>query len=251
MKCENCGAALQIEYNVCPHCGTPNPFAQGHRENMEKYSKAFEETRSAVIKKTHKTFGIMIKLLVCFVLIIMSVACLFISFNVHGFMVRAKTKNIILHQKEYKKEADRMEEERDYIGFSKWYEVNYLYRIDNFQEYSEVKNVFTYYSRIFDEVLAVSDVENTSIVYDDISSNCERIAENLVDMRKRIEMDPKTDIYGARSEKHMAAMMDAYDEAKIIVKAMFKLSDEDTDKIDTASEAMIAVILEESWPYGE
>lgn len=251
MKCENCGAALKIEYNMCPNCGTPNPFAKGHRESMEKYSKAFEETRSAVIKKTNNTFGIMIKIIVCFVLIILSVVCLFMSMNVHGFITRSRINNVLLHEKEYKREAERLEEDRDYIGFSSWYDVNYLYRIDEFQEYTDVNQVFKYYSRIAQEVLGISDVENTKIAYADISGSCARIAEDIVYMRKKVKEEPKIDIYGARSEKHLKAMNDAYEEAKIIVSAIFRLNNEDIQKLDTASEAMIAVLLEESWPYGE
>lgn len=251
MKCESCGAPLKIEYNVCPNCGTPNPFAKGHREDMEKYSKAFDETRSAVIKKTRNTFGIMIKIVISLVLIIASVVCLFMSKGVHTFNVSSKLRHISAHKEEYKREADILEESRDYIGFTKWYELNHIARRDDFREYYDIYIVSSYYSSLVEEVLAISDAENVSIVYDTLSGKYDRIAQSIVKMRNRINDEPKTDVYNSRTPRHMEAMNDAYNEAKLIVKAVFCLSDEDAAKLDTESEAKIAVILEESWPYGE
>lgn len=51
MKCEKCGAALQIEDEICPYCKAPNPFAKKHREDMKKYNRAFEETRQDITSK--------------------------------------------------------------------------------------------------------------------------------------------------------------------------------------------------------
>ena len=46
MKCKYCGNNLNIEDKFCPYCGRPNPFAQKHQEEMERYEKDYSETKN-------------------------------------------------------------------------------------------------------------------------------------------------------------------------------------------------------------
>ncbi len=48
MKCNNCGAPLQLDQKFCPNCGSPNEQGLKHANDMENYNKKFNRTRSKV-----------------------------------------------------------------------------------------------------------------------------------------------------------------------------------------------------------
>lgn len=52
MKCNNCGAPLQLNQKFCPNCGSPNEQALKHVNDMENYDKKFNRTRSKVISNS-------------------------------------------------------------------------------------------------------------------------------------------------------------------------------------------------------
>ncbi len=52
MKCQYCGNNLQIEDEVCPYCGKPNPEAAGQREALRSVREEYEQTRSESKKKS-------------------------------------------------------------------------------------------------------------------------------------------------------------------------------------------------------
>ena len=49
MKCNNCGAPIQMNQKFCPNCGSPNVEFKKHIDDMEQYNKKFNSTRSKVI----------------------------------------------------------------------------------------------------------------------------------------------------------------------------------------------------------
>lgn len=49
MKCNNCGALIQMNQKFCPNCGSPNVEFKKHIDDMEQYNKKFNSTRSKVI----------------------------------------------------------------------------------------------------------------------------------------------------------------------------------------------------------
>ena len=49
MKCNNCGAPIQMNQKFCPNCGSPNVEFKKHIDDMEQYDKKFNRTRSKVI----------------------------------------------------------------------------------------------------------------------------------------------------------------------------------------------------------
>ena len=52
MKCNNCGAPLQLDQKFCPNCGSPNEQGLKHANDMENYNKKFNRTRSKVISNS-------------------------------------------------------------------------------------------------------------------------------------------------------------------------------------------------------
>lgn len=49
MKCNNCGALIQMNQKFCPNCSSPNVEFKKHIDDMEQYNKKFNSTRSKVI----------------------------------------------------------------------------------------------------------------------------------------------------------------------------------------------------------
>ena len=52
MKCNNCGAPLQLDQKFCPNCGSPNEQGLKHANDMENYNRKFNRTRSKVISNS-------------------------------------------------------------------------------------------------------------------------------------------------------------------------------------------------------
>ena len=52
MKCNNCGAPIQLDQKFCPNCGSPNEQGLKHANDMENYNKKFNRTRSKVISNS-------------------------------------------------------------------------------------------------------------------------------------------------------------------------------------------------------
>ena len=43
MKCNNCGALIQMNQKFCPNCGSPNVEFKKHIDDMEQYNKKFNK----------------------------------------------------------------------------------------------------------------------------------------------------------------------------------------------------------------
>lgn len=52
MRCENCGAPLDLNTRFCPNCGSQNLKAKQHINDMERYGRSFNQTRRRVVSNS-------------------------------------------------------------------------------------------------------------------------------------------------------------------------------------------------------
>ena len=70
MKCPNCGANIGLEDKFCTYCGSPNPFAKQHQEQMRQYQQQFEKTRAEVEKKANRFAKIAVPMTIFAILLV-------------------------------------------------------------------------------------------------------------------------------------------------------------------------------------
>ena len=141
MKCESCGGNMGLEDLKCPYCGTPNPFARKHQEEMRRFEKEFAQTRDEVVTSARKTAGRNISIILILVLLLLDMG---------GFAFASMSSDIAYDMREKKilQEADLHSanlqaylEDGDYSGFAAYYSCNHLYSlydVDGVEEYGAV-----------------------------------------------------------------------------------------------------------------
>ena len=54
MKCEFCGANIDIESPVCPHCGMQKRQFEQHRSDMNRFQQEFQYVRDDVVEENKR-----------------------------------------------------------------------------------------------------------------------------------------------------------------------------------------------------
>ena len=248
MKCDNCGYALQIEYKVCPGCGTPNPFFEEHREDMEKYSREFADTRSAVLDNTRKNAGIMVKLIISLVLITASIIMIILSNKANigeNFRVMRVQANIPKYRAEYNK----IEQSGDYLLLNSWFEKNGLNEVPQFSDCLNVFNVCMFYKYVDSYLMEITYPEYMKNTLRDKENYCESIIESYDEMQRYAEAERQS---GTNNSEHISCIDSCLEHTKVLIVATFKLNAEQIEKFDEAQTSNERVlILMENWPYEE
>lgn len=244
MKCEKCGYSLQIEYNVCPSCGTPNPFAKAHREDMQKYSEAFRETQKAVIDRTQKTTGVLVKFIISAVLIILSVIIIVLSGST---AIRDKIRQDRIKSRigEYRNEYSALVESRDYVGIHQYIAVNELNRVYEFKDTLNLFNVCLYYENMASYLAEVTYPEYMKYAVRDYENYCESI---IKDYDMIIYYSEKAEEYND-NQAEKDCINDCVAQSKVLIQSVFKLSDEQMIGFDDLAENQRINIILEKWPY--
>ena len=54
MKCKQCGAAITLDVNFCPYCGTENSQYKLQRKQMFHLKRDYEKTKEKVLKENQR-----------------------------------------------------------------------------------------------------------------------------------------------------------------------------------------------------
>lgn len=83
MKCEFCTGNMAIEDAVCPHCGSPNPFYEAHRQDMVKYEKQFQKTKYEAIETNvrHTRKAVQVSLVAVLIALILASVIVILSMD--------------------------------------------------------------------------------------------------------------------------------------------------------------------------
>lgn len=245
MKCEKCGYSLQIEDVVCPSCGTPNPFAKEHRESMAKYAEAFEDTQREVVETTRKAAGAMIKFSICVVMFFIIVVMLLVSSNPANER-NAKIKKVRSNIEYYRSEYTKLEASNDYIALKTFYGYNDLNIVPEFSDCLPVFNVCMYYDYLVSYLAEITYPDYIEHEIRDYENYCESIIESYDQMIYYANMENEESEY---SEGHKACMNACLEQSRILIKATFRLSDEQMEGFEELSQNGRIAILEENWPH--
>lgn len=245
MKCNNCGYSLQIEDEVCPSCGTPNPFYKEHREEMERYSKEFKETQDAVLDKTQKTAGVMTKFIISLLLIVLSFVIL-VAAGSSGTSDKRKIRKVRANLEQYRAEYKEVEASGDYIYLDQWFADNYLNKVEEFNDCLNVFNVCMYYKYVAEYVAEVSYPEYMKYAVRDRENYCQSIIESYDQMRHYGEAELNKDTV---DEGHIKCVNDCISQTRVLIQGVFGLSEDQMLKFDDVTATERTGMLLENWPY--
>lgn len=249
MKCPNCGANLTIDDEFCSFCGEENPFAEKHREEMEHFTKDFNRTKSQVLEKTQNHSRFVVKIML---IAVMMVANLLVwmaavnSYDVERFFINRRIKaNYQVH----KAELDRLEEERDFIGFYIYQNENDLYYSNIFDEYRASYNVASNYWALYQYTmeLVMEDDENS---YYTPEKRVEMITQQIEYLYKYSVPGEYADMT-QYSEKHQAFMDDAVGQAEDLFQTYLNIPADKLAEFKELSTARKQIMIEEGLGINE
>lgn len=150
MKCESCGNNLNIEDEVCPYCGRPNPFALKHQRDMEHYSEEFTETKENVEKVTASFTGMIARITVVLALIVLTVIFTYLKNDgIYRIISSKKQSDIKRNEQKYENMMDSYESSGQWKRMADFYYDRQLSYDSRFINYNRVADMASDYWQIF------------------------------------------------------------------------------------------------------
>jgi len=208
MKCPNCGANLTIDDEVCSFCGMENPYAEKHREEMRQFKTDYNRTKSQVLEKTQSHSKFVVKVMLIAIMVVINLLVLLAAANSyeveHFILNRRISRNYDVH----KTQLDRLEEDRNIIGFHVYYYENRLYYSDSFDEYNAAYNVANSYEMVYNYMMALVAEDNEDSYYSE-EQRIEMLAQQIEYLYKYSKPQKYSDMtqYSAKHQEFMDAIV--------------------------------------------
>lgn len=245
MRCQSCNAHLSIEDEKCPFCGTPNPEAIKHRQDMRRFSGEFHRTKSSVLRTSSETAQKSIRIMIiCImaVLVLISILILGNNWNISYAIQKSEAKR---NYKEYSAILDQYEADGDAISFAAFYDEKSLYGVDSYDKYQYYHRAAADYESIYYEVLRF--MEETPL--ERTSSNSVKYLCDYIDYYYSYLGEEHYSFYeetGMYDEVHLQAVEQLTQKLEALLKFSFSLSDEDMENFRNLSNAEKQVLIERS-----
>ncbi|MBP9996269.1 MAG: hypothetical protein KBT19_03220 [Lachnospiraceae bacterium] len=184
MKCEFCGDNLNIEDEVCPHCGKPNASALKHNADMHRYKMEFDATKEEVLGNSKrfnaKTARIAI---ICGMVACIAVLCT-VRYKLYDIESKLDNLRIKTHAKTYMAQLDMYEQNRDYLGLSDYVKGNglgsvYKTALESYEDIIYCSN--GYYYIYMDTLHIIDDSKNKSMTNAEYCNQIARYVNNIME----------------------------------------------------------------------
>jgi len=253
MKCESCGGNLNLEAATCPYCGSINPHAQKHVQNMHHYQGEFQNTQSKVQKVTSNYTGLTVRAVIIAILLVIMVVFIILgtqSYEINSAINHAKAKRNL---EKYSAILDEYIAEEDYLGFYAFGEANDIdYYNGPYEKYYPIMRATSQYVHLYDSILAAYSGMQKEYRYEgDVEFYIDNIADQLDYFYEALNPENYAYYDGADSEENMAAIAQMEENVKALLQAYCGLTKEDLEGWDTLSRAKRIVLIEERMQDGE
>lgn len=243
MKCNNCGAPIQMNQKFCPNCGSPNVEFKKHIDDMEQYNKKFNSTRSKVIGNS-KWFVKYIAPITALVISVIALALVVIG-NYQGIgydMGRNKQQKYYdSHNDELQTRLRKLLEEGEYTT---------LYILDSngdcILKDSEDKYAWNSfymvagdYTSLRKGIIAMMEKDNSSYYGSEYMNT---ISRAVSDMEYDVDRSLNAS-YRSTSEESVKYIKDMYEKSHELLKAYCNLTDEDIAGLADMSQADILTLI--------
>jgi len=245
MRCHSCNAHLSIDDEKCPYCGTPNPEAIKHRQEMRRFSGEFFRTKSSVLKTSTQTAQKSIRIMIICILAVLVLVAFIIMGNSWNISSAIQEARAARHEKEYTAILDQYEAEGDALSFAAFYNENYLYGVDVYTKYQHYYWAASYYESIYEQLLEIFEEEDMESSH----SNSVRRLCGYIDYYYTHLDEEHYSFYeetGMYDEVHLQAVDRLTEKLEAMLKLFCAISDEDMENFRNLSNAEKQVLIERS-----
>lgn len=250
MRCQSCNAHLSIEDEKCPYCGTPNPEAIRHRQEMKLFSGEFARTRSSVLKTTSETAAKSMRFVIICILAILTILSFVFMANSWSVVSMVSDWKANANREKYFEILDKYEKTDDYLSFVAFYDQNSLYGADAYEEYYYLYNVAYNYRNIYDYTLSLMEEEP----YDGYHENALKYLCNSVSYFYEYLDSDRYDFYeeaGAYDEVHLQTIERITQKAENLIQLCFSIPEEEMKAFRDFSPAEKQVFIERRYQKNE
>ena len=248
MKCQYCGAPLDLDDNFCSHCGKLNEQVKQHVDDMNRFKSEFTETKEEVYETTKRYTGITVRVVVIAFLFALNVMVAVVSSNFYSFRRMANEMDCNKHFEEYSAILDGYLAAGDYQSFYIFItEKDVPYYDSEYEQYAQLYYLVSQYIWIYDYLIDASleeDVAYRESLATYALDNIEYFYDNI---------DPENYYYykNITREENVKAIEDLCKKIEMLLVTYGNLSPEDAAQFSTYSSAKRAMLLEEGLQYGK
>ena len=243
MKCEYCGANLQIEDAKCPHCGRETPHYIKHRSDMQAYQADYQSTKQEVLENASKLNRRNVHITVIAILVALCAVAAAFCFFSDDIRYAREEREIARNRSVYEAQIRTLMEEGAFMDLHDYANRNHISYTDAFHEYTKVFSVSMYATFCYRYTMEFV-TEGVNEKYETLDERCGTIARQVrgvYDARKRESYD-KDEYFTADKT---AFMDETVKKTELLLKAYFGLTDKEIAALPDLSEARIAVLLAE------
>ena len=245
MICEKCNRQIGPEDLTCPYCGTKNPFAQTHAENMKEFEASYQKTEHEVVEAAKKTSewakraAILGALIIGIIIMSIISSINYADPDEEAKVRRESEKNIVA----LSEEADAYLEQGEYMEFVTFLYAHELMNFppEEFERFRSVSYVAQDYYDCIETMESMILRSTDSEYFDRLDTDISIFSRDLEDFyqvyeaKKERETDPK----------YLAYIDDMKAELEAAMKTYFAMDDAALEEFLALSEAQKGVKVEE------
>lgn len=244
-KCNNCGATLRIEDEICQYCDTINPYFQKHREDMQAYEEKFQETQNEVLSHSKSVTKKLVLVSVICVLLSLNIIVLFGISQAREFSWWLDKKDVSANSVDHKKKLTEFQETNNIVGFISYLDHHGLAFNEEFGEYYAVKRSAENYMWIFEGLMELNYRED--LHPDSYDFWLEIVADSVLDTYKIMVPDEYSDM-SEYTPLHVETMEHIAAQSLALLKGYTTIPHSEIDAVETISKAKLMLLLEEGLP---
>lgn len=243
MKCNNCGAPIQMTQKFCPNCGSPNTEFKKHVEDMERYNKKFNNTRSRVIGNS-KWFVRYIAPVTALLISVIALSFAIIGrYEMIGYDIGRKNaqKYYRQHSSEVQSELNELLKNGEYTTLYMLYRDAECSLTDSKDKYAwnDFYNIASYYCDLRKGIISMMEKDNDSYYSNEYLNKIASSASEIEDCYTRCFNTSYHDVY-AESEEYIK---DMYERSHELLKTYCNLTDEDVSGLNDMSQTEILTLI--------
>ena len=245
MICEKCNRQIGHEDLTCPYCGTKNPFAQTHAENMKEFEASYQKTEHEVVEAAKKTSewakraAILGALIIGIIIMSIISSINYADPDEEAKVRRESEKNIVA----LSEEADAYLEQGEYMEFVTFLYAHELMNFppEEFERFRSVSYVAQDYYDCIETMESMILRSTDSEYFDRLDTDISIFSRDLEgfyqvdEAQKERETDPK----------YLAYIDDMKAELEAAMKTYFAMDDAALEEFLALSEAQKGVKVEE------
>lgn len=259
MKCEFCGANIDIESPVCPHCGMQKRQFEQHRSDMNRFQNEFRTIRDGVVeenKRFSKKASYITVICVLVILNLILIVGLFMNWDIYQYIT---SKDINKHMNEHIQTLEQYEASGEFEAFYSYYQINDLQYCDRdtpLEEYRLLQRFCSNYDYIMSALPYVSIkgyAPDSYVSYVHTESQMEAIVEAYNSMVKLYNDYVLNEKYrsmypeSAFNQKHIDSYETMIENTEHFLMTYCEWDNEQLDEFRTTSKARQILMIEESY----